>query len=321
MERTSRRPAPWAALLEPLLRARRFDEILIEHAALLVGVYHVSIGMEATAAAVAAARRPGDAVMLGHRNHAHMVALGSDPEILYRELLARDGGPQRGRAGTLHLADPELGVPYTSAMLGGAAAIGAGLALARQRRGGDAVVIACFGDGAMGEGLIYETLNLAAAWRLPLVLVCENNGSAEAAGHLAAVAGAHGARTEVVDGRDPRATRDAVAAAVMGVRQDGGGPVFLEVGSEHWPGNATFLPTPQPPLDLRAVAGPPPDAFAAGDPVWREAATLVGEGIAIDALVELDAAVTAELAAAMDRAREAPPAPAAAALENVWGAP
>ena len=120
-----------------MLRGRRFDETLIAHAELVSGVFHVSIGMEGTAAALAAARTPADLIMLNHRNHGALAAIGSDLETMFREILGRDGGPQRGRAGSLHLADAANGVPYTSAMVAGGVRIvrrhGAGTAPSRTR--------------------------------------------------------------------------------------------------------------------------------------------------------------------------------------------
>lgn len=307
----------WDRLLAPLLRARRFDEILVEGAALVTGVFHVSIGMESTAAALACVRSREDVIMLGHRNHGHLAALGSDFELLYRELLGRDGGPQRGRAGSLHLADPARGVPYTSAMLGGGPALSAGLGLAKRRRGEAGIVFTFFGDGAMGEGLLYETFNLSAAWRLPVLFVCENNAAREQEGALARLAEAHGVASHVVDGRRPRDVLASLTRAAERVRS-GAGPTFLEVGSEPWPGNSTFLPHLTPWLDLGSATDPPADAFAAGDPVRAEAQALRREGTADAALRDLDAAITGAARAAFASAAAADPAPAAIALESVW---
>ena len=307
----------WDRLLAPLLRARRFDEILVEGAALVTGVFHVSIGMEATAAALTCVRASEDVIMLGHRNHGHLAALGSDFELLYRELLGRDGGPQRGRAGSLHLADPARGVPYTSAMLGAGPALSVGLALAKRRRDQPGIVFTFFGDGAMGEGLLYETFNLAAAWKLPVLFVCENNAPPEREGALAGLAEVHGVPGEVVDGRRPREVLAVLTRAADHVRA-GAGPRFLEVGSEPWPGNSTFLPHPTPWLDLESVSDPPSDAFGAGDPVRAEARALQEEGADLAALRELDAAVTGAARAAFAAAAAGDPAPAATALDSVW---
>jgi TPP-dependent pyruvate/acetoin dehydrogenase alpha subunit len=312
--------AEWDRLLAPLLRARRFDEVLVENADLVTGVFHVSIGMEATAAALSRVRTREDAVMLGHRNHGHLVALGSDPAHLYRELLGRDGGPQRGRGGSLHLADPGNGVPYTSAMLGGGAAVANGLALAKRHRQAPGIVFAFFGDGAMGEGIVFEALGLARAWLLPIVFVCESNapaGSPE--GVLAALADAHGVPAAAVDARKPRDTLRALETAATSAR-GGAGPRFLEARSEPWPGNATFIPHPAGTLELERVGAPAADAFEAGDPVRAEAGELLAGGIPIERVLELDSAIGERMAGAFEQACRAPLTPAEVAVEAVLGA-
>lgn len=308
----------WDRLLAPMLRARRFDELLVENGALVDGVFHVSIGLEATAGSLACVRADADSVALGHRNHAHLVAIGSAPELLYRELLGRDGGPQRGRAGSFHLADPHRGVAYTSAMLGGAAALAAGLALAKQRLGEPGVALAFFGDGAMGEGLIYETFNLAATWRLPMVFVCENNRDSTGAGAFARTAKAHDIASATADGRRPRETLVALQA-VCGAAREGGGAHFLEVVSEPWPGNATFHAHPLPRLDLGAVRADAGDGFAVGDPVRAEARALLADGVELERVIELDAAITDQMTQAFAAAARAPLAPPDSALDAVWG--
>jgi TPP-dependent pyruvate/acetoin dehydrogenase alpha subunit len=290
---------------------------VVENARSITGVFHVSIGMEASAAALACVRESVDTIMLSHRNHGHLAAIGSDLELLYRELLGRDGGLQRGRAGSLHLADPERGVPYTSAMLGSGAALAAGLALARRRRGTPGVVFAFFGDGAMGEGIVYETFNLCAAWRLPVLFVCENNAPAGGEGRLARLASAHGVHGEVVNGRIPRQVLAGLDASRGRVR-DGTGPQFLEVGSEPWPGNATFIPHAAGQLDPLAAEEAPQDAFAAGDPVLAEARRLLSEGVSLTELLALDERIAGEARSAFEAAATAPLAPAWAALEGVW---
>jgi TPP-dependent pyruvate/acetoin dehydrogenase alpha subunit len=305
-------------LLAPLLRARRFDETLVENARRITGVFHVSIGMEATAAALACVRTADDVIMLGHRNHGHLAAIGSDPEQLYRELLGRDGEPQRGRAGSLHLADPANGVPYTSAMLGGGASVAAGVALAKRHRGEPGIVFTFFGDGAMGEGILYETLNLARAWSLPIVFVCESNAPAGREGSLARVAEGQGFRAAVADARRARATLEALNGTAAAARA-GEGPGFLEAGSERWPGNSTFIPHPVGALDLGDVEEDATDPFEAGDPVREEARAVLADGVEPEAMLELDGAIRDRMRLAFQAAALAPLAPATVATESVWG--
>jgi acetoin:2,6-dichlorophenolindophenol oxidoreductase subunit alpha len=320
--------APALERLAAMLRARRFDEVLIARRELVTGVFHVSIGMEGTAAALAAARREGDLITLNHRNHGALAAIGSDAETAYREVLGRDGGPQRGRAGTLHLADARRGVPYTSAMVGGGVALAVGMALARRRLGQGGIVFAFFGDGAMGEGAIHESLNLAALWRLPVVFVCESNAAAvagraaalQAARELHELAAVHQIPAAAIDAGDARAIERALLEAAARVR-DGDAPRFIEARTEPWPGNATFIPTlATGELDLREAARAASPGWGAVDPLLREARALLAEGHALEDLLALDRAILEHAARAFERARAAAPAPAAAALEAVWAA-
>jgi TPP-dependent pyruvate/acetoin dehydrogenase alpha subunit len=318
--------------LAAMLRARRFDETLIANAELVSGVFHVSIGHEAVAAALAGARTASDLIMLNHRNHGALAAIGTDLEVSYREILGRDGGPQRGRAGSLHLADVANGVPYTSAMVAGGVALAVGMALAKQRLGRAGIVFAFFGDGAMGEGAMYESLNLAALWKLPLLFVCESNASADrdggganalqAARTLTALADVHQIPATAVDGGDPQAVAATMDDAVAAVRA-GGGPRFIEARLPPWPGNATFLPrlvTGE--LDLRD-AEQPGDAggWSGADPVLAEARALLGDGVALADLLELDRSVLATVQRAFASAAAAPCAPDSVATSGVWSAP
>jgi TPP-dependent pyruvate/acetoin dehydrogenase alpha subunit len=312
-----------------MLRARRFDETLIAHADMITGVFHVSIGMEATAAGLAATRAPTDLIMLNHRNHGALAAIGSDPAIAYGEVLGRDGGPQRGRAGSLHLADAAAGVLYTSAMVAGGVALAVGMALAKRRLRREGIVYAFFGDGAMGEGAMYESLNLAQLWSAPVLFVCESNAAAEpgrasafqAARSIVELAQVHQVPAVAVDASDAEAVCAAMAEASAQVRT-AGGPRFIEARSQPWPGNRGFLPTLEGgPLDLRDATRAPDQSWAAGDPILLEARAQLRDGISIESILALDAAIAAEAREAFDRAAAAPPAPRSAAFSDVWSCP
>jgi acetoin:2,6-dichlorophenolindophenol oxidoreductase subunit alpha len=310
--------------LAAMLRARRFEEALLSAADELHGHYHVSIGMEAVAAGLAAARRNGDWVMTGYRNHAHLLAVGADPETMFAEMLGRRGGPQRGRSGSFHLADAERGVPYTSAMVGGQVPLALGLAFAARRRGEARVTFCLFGDGALGEGAVHESLNLAALWDLPLVFVCENNaqpadGQANAfqsAASLAELAAVHGLTALDVDGR---VAPDMVSTLVECARKvrAGGGPVFVDAAVGSWPGNESFLPRDVTgPTDLGAEAAG--DAWTSrDDPVLLEARRLLRLGVPPDELHAIDEAAVREMRAALGAARDRPAADPADALTDV----
>src|SRR5207244_2216776 len=133
------------------------------------------IGQEAAGTGASAALAPDDYVFTTHRNHGHVIAKGRDPGKVRAEIIGRSGGYLGGRGGTFHVAAPELGIPHTSAIVGGSLPIAAGVAFAVRRRKGQRATLAFFGDGTMEEGVFYETLNLAQLWRLPLVFFMENN--------------------------------------------------------------------------------------------------------------------------------------------------
>lgn len=314
-----------SARLELMLRARRFDETLIEHAGLVRGVFHVGMGQEGTAAAIALEREAPDALMLNHRNHHHLLAGGASPEMLFAEIFGRDLGPYRGRNGTLHLADPACGVHYTSAMVGGTVPLGLGMALARKRRGDPGIAFCCFGDGALGEGILHECLNIAKLWELPVVFVCESNSppgpgratGAQAAATLTDLATAHQLPATSVDATDPAAVHEALRAAVAAVR-GGHGPRFLLAQTVPWPGNASFIPSlPDGPLDL-ARAVDQPAGWEAHDPILTETRTRLGDGLALEELIALDGAIREATDDAVRSASAAELAPSEAAFENVW---
>jgi TPP-dependent pyruvate/acetoin dehydrogenase alpha subunit len=316
--------AGWTRL-ERMLRARRFDEVLIQHVSLVRGVFHVGMGQEATAAAIATERAPEDVVMLNHRNHQHLAAAGSDLTAMFAEIFGRDHGPHRGRNGTLHLADAARGVPYTSAMVGGTVPLGLGMVLARRRRGEPGLAFCCFGDGALGEGLLHECLNLAKLWELPAVFVCESNASPgadranrmQSAAALTDLPSAHRVPAEAVDATRPRLVHEAIQRSAAAARS-GRGPQFVVAQTVPWPGNATFIPTlPDGRLDL-ARAAEPAAGWEAHDPILVEARDLLEGDASLAELQARDTAIQADVDEAVRAALAAPPAPAAAAFEHVW---
>ncbi len=313
-------------LLEPLLLARRFDEILLANADAIRGHFHVSIGLEATAAAFSRVRRAGDLITTTYRNHAHLAALGSDLSVMYAEIFGRDLGHQRGRAGSIHLSDPGLGMLHTSAMVSGGVPIALGQAYSLSRSQPGAVCFCFFGDGAFGEGAVHESLNLASLWRLPLVFVCENNAPADddrangyqSAASLLAIAEAHRVHGHTVDARHPAAVLEALTALAEQVR-DGAGPRFLDAQGGRWPGNATFFPHDATgPTDVRDAQRDVDDPWrSTDDPLLNECRRLLAAGLGLDRILDADRRTTAQVEAALRRARLAPVAPPEAALTDV----
>lgn len=225
-----------AGLYRTVRLIRRFEERAIElvHDGEIVGGIHPYLGQEAVAAGVCAALRTDDQITSTHRGHGHVLAKGADPARMMAELAGRSTGLNQGRGGSMHAADFGVGILGANAIVGAAAPIAAGAAWAAVRAGADRVVATFFGDGAVNQGVVLETLNLAALWRLPLVFVCENNGfatstrtEAAVAGTIAGRAAAFGIPAASVDGMDPEAVLAAAATAVAAARE-GSGPSLLE---------------------------------------------------------------------------------------------
>ena len=230
--------------MKPLLKAyhdmlliRRFEETVekLFSEGRIVGTAHTCIGQEAVAVGVAAALKPQDALTSTHRGHGHFLARGADPRRLLAELFGRKGGYSRGRGGSQMMMAPELGFYGTNGITGASVAFAAGLALNAKMEGKDRVVVAFFGDGASNQGIIHETLNLSALWKLPLVAICETNGYAMSTptqtgvstGSVAKRAEGYAIPGLTIDGNDFIAVCDTVSALVERARR-GEGPALLE---------------------------------------------------------------------------------------------
>ncbi len=238
-----------------MLRIRRFEEqcILLAQAKKFSGHYHVYIGQEANAVTACAALGQDDFIFTTWRNHGHLLARGAAPERMLAEILGKSGGYAGGKSGTLHLSVRELGVPSTSALVGGALPLATGAALACKQRG-SGVTVCFFGDAALEEGAFYEAMIIAAIWRVPILFVCENNSipleqrkrgqftsSTLPAAHLVDVPQSLQIPGEVVDGGDVTALADCFDRIVSEVRS-GTGPRFLEVRCTRWPGSFPLWP-------------------------------------------------------------------------------
>jgi pyruvate dehydrogenase E1 component alpha subunit len=227
---------------------RRFEERAIElvRAGQVASGIHPCIGQEAVAAGVGAVLRRDDVLMTSHRGHGHSLAKGSDPGRLLAEVLGRATGVARGRGGSFHPLDFDVGIRGGTGTVGHGAPMAAGVAWAMAQAGTDQVAVCVFGDGAVNQGALLESFNMAALWRLPVIFVCENNlyattvpvGSA-VAGSITARATAFGIPAESCDGMDPEVVLDAASRAV-GRARGGGGPAFLEFSTYRFGGHHTF---------------------------------------------------------------------------------
>jgi len=183
---------------------------------------------------VCEALRRDDFITSTHRGHGHCLAKGASVNRMFAELLGKESGYCRGKGGSMHIADPDTGNLGANAIVGGSAGIATGAALSAKMRGSDQVAACFFGDGALGQGLLYETMNMAALWKLPVIYVCENNLYGEytpcgdtIAGEILARARAFGILAESVDGQDVQAVNATMRRLVERARR-GEGPAFLE---------------------------------------------------------------------------------------------
>lgn len=226
---------------------RRFEETVVElvNTNEIPGTTHEYIGQEAVAAGVCLALRRDDMVASTHRGHGHVIAKGADLGSMFAELMARATGLNHGRGGSMHVADLSLGVLGANGMVAGGVPFALGAAWGHRAEGRDDVAVAFFGDGALGQGVLLECLNLAALWQLPVVFICENNGYAVSlrvqdalAGAITARALACGIPAVTVDGMDARAVHSASLEAVERARR-GGGPSFIECLTYRYSGHHT----------------------------------------------------------------------------------
>lgn len=211
---------------------------------LFPGYIHSYLGQEACAVGICDALEDTDYVVSNHRGRGHYLAKGMDLKAMMAEMLGKSTGVCGGRGGEMHAADPAIGVLGGNGIVGGGMPIAAGAALSAQMDGKGAVAVAFFGEGASNNGSFGETMNVAAAWKLPLILVCENNLYAEMTPFTKTVgqpdvalrAAGYGMPGEVVDGNDVLAVREAAGRAVARARA-GEGPTLLELKTYRWGGH------------------------------------------------------------------------------------
>ncbi|QLL10230.1 thiamine pyrophosphate-dependent dehydrogenase E1 component subunit alpha [Mycobacterium vicinigordonae] len=285
-------------------------------------VYWPSRGQEAVAAAMAEALRPDDQLVTTYRGLHDLIGKGVPLEEIYGEMMGRVVGAGRGKGGTMHIANPAVGVMFSTGIVGAGPPVAVGLAMAAKRRGSDRVTVVSFGDGATNTGSFHEAANMAALWDLPLVFVCQNNLYAEMTptsdtmkiNQVADRAAGYGMPGVRVDGNDPRAVKTALDTALERART-GAGPTLIECVTFRFRGHYFGDRMPYIPKDQLATA-------MAADPVPRFRSRLAEEGICSDE--ELDR-IDADAAAAVEAALQAvlsADSPSAAELErDVYATP
>ncbi|MCR9108994.1 thiamine pyrophosphate-dependent dehydrogenase E1 component subunit alpha [Marivita sp. XM-24bin2] len=290
-------------LYEDMRRVRTFEERVGE---LFVrgqsagSMLHLSIGEESAAVGVCAQMRDGDTFTTHHRGHGIFLARGADPNRMMAEIAGKETGYCHGKGGSMHIADMGLGHLGANAIVGGGipAVVGAGLS-ARHKKNG-AVSIAFFGDGATGQGILYESMNMAALWELPVVFVCINNqygmgtriDQATANPNLHERAAAFGLAARTVDGLDVEEVADAAADLIEGARA--GKPAFLAVDCYRFFGHARKDKSPYRDAAEEEVG-------RKKDPVLQARDKLIEAGLMSEAdLDALDQKVAAEMDASID---------------------
>ena len=222
-------------LYRQMMAIRVFEEHVNElyTRALMPGLAHLYIGEEAIAVGICEALRKDDFVTSTHRGHGHCLAKGALPKLMFAELLGKEAGYCRGKGGSMHIADPATGNLGANAIVGGSVGIATGAAFSAKALKTGQVAVCFFGEGALGQGVLYECFNLAQLWKLPVIYVCENNMYSEythfsetTAGDIPARAAAFGIKAETVDGQDVRAVFAAATTLADRARR-GDGPAFL----------------------------------------------------------------------------------------------
>jgi pyruvate dehydrogenase E1 component alpha subunit len=301
------------AYYRDMLLIRRFEERAgqLYGMGLIAGFCHLYIGQEAVVVGMQAAQKPGDQVITGYRDHGHMLACGMSPREIMAELTGRIGGSSRGKGGSMHMFSKEANFYGGHGIVGAQVALGGGLALAHQYNGDGGICLAYFGDGAANQGQVYETFNMAALWKLPIVFVIENNGYA-----MGTAVKRGSAETEFyrrgtafripgmkVNGMDVLEVRAAAEVAFAHARA-GLGPVLMECNTYRYRGHSMSDPAKY------RTREEVQEQREHHDPIEGLKKTLIEAGKTEDQLKAIDKAIRADVATAADFAETSPePAP------------
>jgi acetoin:2,6-dichlorophenolindophenol oxidoreductase subunit alpha len=235
----------WIQFYRQMLKIRRFEEQVnqLYLGAKMPGLAHLYIGEEAVAVGVCEALRRDDYITSTHRGHGHCLAKGASVDRMFAELLGKEAGYCRGKGGSMHIADQDTGNLGANAIVGGSAGIAAGAAMSAKMRRSGQVVVCFFGEGALGQGLLYESMNMASLWKLPVIYVCENNQYNEythyretTAGEITLRAAAFGIHNETIDGQDVQIVHSTALRLVERARE-GDGPAFLQCNTYRFHGH------------------------------------------------------------------------------------
>ena len=308
-------------MLRTMLAIRQFDQRALElyREGVMRGTTHPYIGMEGVAVGTCAALRPGDRITSTHRGHGHCLAKGGDPRLMMAELLGKATGYCKGKGGSMHIADVDAGILGANGIVGGGIGLATGAALAAQLAGRDEVTVCFFGDGALNQGVLHESANLAAIWNLPVVYVCENNQYAMSAraDKFTSVpdptvrASAYGFPGFSCDGMDVLAVYRTAADAVARARA-GTGPSLVVCVTYRFFGHHVGDP-----LNYRDPAEV--EVWRARDPIERFRRELIEHGVMTGEQADaLQADVVREIEAAIAFARSSPEPEVDTLMEDIY---
>ncbi|HBY95377.1 MAG: thiamine pyrophosphate-dependent dehydrogenase E1 component subunit alpha [Ardenticatenaceae bacterium] len=309
-----------------MLRIRAFDETAVGlvRKGEVPGAVHTTIGQEAEVVGACMALREDDYMVGNHRSHGHPIGKGASLKGLMAELLGKRTGVNKGKGGSMHLADFGVGSVGETSIVGSGIPVAAGAALGAKTLGTDRVCLCFFGDGASNEGAFHEGLNLASIWSLPVIYLCENNQYAVstpasysvAVKDIAERAKAHNMPGVVVDGQDPIAVYEAVSEAVKRARA-GEGPSLIEAKTYRYMEHAEGLVVTANYRTPEEIA-----EWKKRDPIPNFRRTLIDQGVLTEAEADrLEAQVRTEVEEAVEFARQSPFPEPAEAFEGLYANP
>lgn len=308
-------------MFERMLKIRHFEERVknLFAAGELPGFVHLYLGQEAVAAGACAALRDDDYITSTHRGHGHIIAKGGDVKRMMAELYAKATGYNKGKGGSLHIADPTLGILGANGIVGAGIPIATGAALSTKLRKTDQVTICFFGDGAANQGTFHEAINLASAFDLPIVYVCENNlyavgtrqSQVRKIEDIADRGTAYGIPGLAIDGNNVIAVYEAIKEAVDRARA-GEGPTLIECKTYRWRTHFEGEPdTYRPPEEVKA--------WMRREPIAPYRRQLIESGVLSEAEAqEIESAVLREIDEAVEFGRSSPSPKPESALEDLW---
>ncbi|MCD9149301.1 thiamine pyrophosphate-dependent dehydrogenase E1 component subunit alpha [Pseudophaeobacter flagellatus] len=291
MAKTKTNTEDYLRMYKQMVRIRSFEDNAnqLYLSAKMPGLTHMYSGEEAVAVGICEALTDDDRITSTHRGHGHCVAKGANFREMFCELLGKEEGYCRGKGGSMHIADQSHGNLGANAIVGGSMGIATGSALRAKLQGADDVTVCFFGDGATAQGLLYEVMNMAALWNLPVIYACENNGYSEytkteeiAAGSITARAEAFGIEAHQVDGQDVMAVNELTQKLVARARK-GEGPFFMELMTYRYHGhhvgdiNREYYRSKEEELDWKENR----------DPIIKFRGWLVEQGIASEGEIEV----------------------------------